>query len=269
MTKKEIQLRHGTFEGEKQWRTVRQVGHIRAGDYKGDPAVNLRLITYNTVDDYGSVWLPGCLEEGIGQRLPQMCRNHDRGIVIGRAIEDTYEENSDGPHMWFRFANFARVPDANEVHSLLEDEILDECSIGFRWGYEWRDPTESDQARWPGVYEIITKAFVSEVSIVVEGAVPGAKAIGMREKPAQRSDKEVDLFKSISENLLSVSRALNELAGERALAVKTAETEPTEDELKVDGPGDDDEEEKEAAIALANQEIEDARAMASAIVRGW
>lgn len=174
-------IQRGRMSYDGLHRSITQGGHVRAVETDGAPGVRLQIIKYNVVDDYGSVWAPGCLIEGLYQRLPQLAWNHDRSQVIGRAVKE-FSDDGEGQQVQFRFANFEKVPLAGQIYSLITDGIVDECSVGFRWEYEYRTPTDEDKERWPGVREVITKAFVSEVSIVMEGAVPEAKVLTVRSR---------------------------------------------------------------------------------------
>lgn len=177
----QLAARTGEMEGDRAFRRI-QNANVRAIQIDGQPGVTLKIVRYNVVDDYGSVWMPGCVLDGLNERLPQMAWSHDRSSIIGRAVPG-FVDDGDGQIVNFRFANLDRVPDANMAHSLVDDEIIDECSVGFRWEYEFHTPNDEELKRWPTALEIITKAFVSEVSLVMEGAVPGAKVLSVRESP--------------------------------------------------------------------------------------
>lgn len=178
----EPHVRHGQMNED---RNVRRMHHaqVRSVQIDGQPGVSLKVIRYGVVDDFGSLWEPGCLIDGLNERLPQLACSHDRSVqtsIIGRAVPG-FVDDGDGQIVNFRFADFSRVPSADIVHSLVQDQIVDECSVGFRYDYDYRTPTDEERDKYPGITEVITRAFVSEVSIVMEGAVPGAKVLAIRE----------------------------------------------------------------------------------------
>lgn len=160
-------------------------GGLRAVEVDGERQLELQIITYNISDDWGSVWLPGCLDEGLAERFPQLARNHDRSDIIGRAFK--FSETGSGPKVTFYLDDFEDVPNARIAYSQVNRGTIDDCSIGFRRQYDWRPPTDEEKEKWPGVKEVISKAFVSEVSVLMEGAVPGAKVLAVRSLQPRRS----------------------------------------------------------------------------------
>ncbi len=165
-------------------------GRIRAEvaevEGKDIPTVTLQMLTYFDVDSYGSLWTPGVLTAGIRKRLPQLAWSHSWSEIIGRALPDTYVDNEIGPQLTFYFNNFDDVPTARRIYSQIKDGTLDECSIGFGWDYIARDPTEDEREQYPGVREVMIEAALDEVSIVLRGAVPNAKVIGVRSREGNR-----------------------------------------------------------------------------------
>ncbi len=150
------------------------------------PSVTLQMLSYFTVDSYGSLWMPGVLTAGIRRRLPQLAWSHNWDEVIGRALPDTYVDNQIGPQLQFYFNNFDDVPLARRIYSQIKDGTLDECSIGFGWDYIARDPTEEERELYPNVREVMIEAELDEVSIVLRGAVPNAKVVGVRSRERSR-----------------------------------------------------------------------------------
>lgn len=170
--------------------------------------ITVRAVAYNVLDDYRSVFAPGCLTASLNRKLPIFCHAHDWQVAIGRGI--SWRDTAAGPEVTARIDTDPRVPVARQVLAQLESGTLKECSIGFS-NAKRRSPTNAEAQRWPGVDEIIISASCDEVSIVALAAVPGAELVSMRSSmskmradlaagrisPAQyrarvRMDKEID-----------------------------------------------------------------------------
>lgn len=160
----------------------RRVLDVRAtDDAKG--IVVARVLTYNVVDDYGSVWLPGCLTRSLNQHLPIFQASHSLGVseTIGRAI--SWQDSAQGPVVTFRLDVHPDVPLARQVYAQLKSGTLTDVSIGFsRVPGGTRMPTSEDRKRWPGVTELFSDVDCYEVSQVPVGAVPGAEVLDVRHR---------------------------------------------------------------------------------------
>lgn len=197
-------------------RTFQNV-EIRAVDGQGPngrPVVELQLIKPGVVDDYGSVWLPDTFDEIVGARIaadpddtPSLCWSHRWDDPIGHGVE--YLPGPDGPRMRFEYDDFDAVPRARQAHAQVQSKTIRDCSVGF-WARERREATADDQARWPGCREVIVKADLDEVSLVLRGAVPGAKVL------SQRSGESTIDFDSFLE--IAKRKAAGELTDEEARA---------------------------------------------------
>ncbi len=171
---------------KREVRTFRNV-EIRATDRKGPngrPVVELRIVKPGVVDDYGTVWLADTFDEAIEGRIakdpddtPSLCWAHRWDDPIGHGIE--YERSADGPVMRFEYDDFDAVPRARQAHAQVQSKTIRDCSVGF-FRLAWREATEEDKKRWPGAREVITKSDLDEVSLVLRGAVPGAKVLSQR-----------------------------------------------------------------------------------------
>jgi HK97 family phage prohead protease len=157
-------------------RIVRNM-EIRAAEVDGAPGVTLHCIRPDVVDDYGSVWMADAFDESLAQRMPTLCWAHDWTEPLGPGVD--YETGDDGPQVRFRFSDFEAVPIARRAHAQVADGTIQDCSVGF-WNAVRRDPTDDEKAKWPGVREVILKAQLDEVSLVLRGAVPGAKVMAVR-----------------------------------------------------------------------------------------
>lgn len=139
--------------------------------------IELRAVTYNRVDDYQSVFAPGCLTEGLRSYLPPIAFGHDWLEPIGRVT--AWRDSADGPILTARLDTSPDVPRGRQVLAQIESGTLTDVSIGFHSAVR-REPTDAERVQFPGVREIITKASLSEVSVVLEGAVPGSRVLSVR-----------------------------------------------------------------------------------------
>lgn len=153
-------------------------GEIRAATIDGKPGVTLRVITPGVVDDYGTVWMPDVFDEALGERGPVLAWSHRWDEPLGPMV-GFRTSATDGPEIDFLFSDFEAVPVARRAHAQVSDGTITDCSVGFMRS-EWRDATDDDRKRWPGAREVITKAALDEVSLVLRGAVPGAKVVSVR-----------------------------------------------------------------------------------------
>lgn len=144
--------------------------------------VTLHAIRPGVVDDYGSVWMADAFDESLARRLPALAWAHDWAQPIGRGID--YATSSDGPAITFAFDDFEDVPAARRAWSQVRSGTITDCSVGFS-RVTRRPPTDDELRRWPGAKEIILKADLDEVSLVLRGAVPGAEVLSVRHGPAQ------------------------------------------------------------------------------------
>lgn len=147
--------------------------------------VTLRAITPNVVDAYGSLWNPRCFDASLERRLPTLLWGHNWQEPIGRAV--SFATSNDGPQIKFRFDDFDSVPRARQGFEQTSSGTLDDVSVGFS-NSRRRRPTSAELDRFPGVLEFIEEADLDEVSLVVVGAVPGAKVLSVRDRrpPAAR-----------------------------------------------------------------------------------
>lgn len=132
---------------------------------------------YGVVDEYGSLWLPGCFNDSMNERMPVICWGHDWTEPVGRAVDW-----SDQPHgliITGQLDDPNDVPRARQAWSQLRSGTLGDLSVGFSHTMR-REPTPDEVQQFPGVREVIESAQLDEVSIVLRGAVPGAQVTGTR-----------------------------------------------------------------------------------------
>lgn len=174
----------------------------------GTPGVVLQTIRPGVVDDYGSVWDGHAFDESLGQRLPTLCWAHDWSDPLGPATG--FDLSDDGPRVSFRFSDFEAVPQARRAHAQVTDGTIQDCSVGF-WVPDGgrRAPTEAEMKQWPGVREVITRAMLDEVSLVLRGAVPGAKVLAVRTASGTVEESLVlDLAKRVTAGEITKEEAL-------------------------------------------------------------
>lgn len=161
------------------------------------PGVTLKTITPNIVDDFGSVFMADAFDASIKARMPVLCWGHDWAEPLGPA-KGTRKADDGAPEIDFEFSDFDAVPMARRAHAQVQDGTILDCSVGFS-DTERRPPSEEEKARWPGCTEVITKASLDEVSLVLRGAVPGAKVVSVRSGQAQVDlEAVVDLARRVA-----------------------------------------------------------------------
>jgi HK97 family phage prohead protease len=143
----------------------------------GTKTITLLTVRYNVLDSYRTVFLPEVFTESLNTQLPGFCWSHDWADIIGRGTE--WADSSEGPIVKMRLDYFSSVPRALQAYDQVKSGTITDCSVGFS-DVEWRPPTKEEEKRWPGVQEIIVRATLDEVSLVLRGAVPGAKVLALR-----------------------------------------------------------------------------------------
>lgn len=176
---------------------------IRAASVDGKPGVTLHAIRPGVVDDYGSLWAADAFDESLATRMPTLCWAHDWSEPLGPAVD--YETSDDGPSIRFTFSDFEAVPMARRAHAQVSDGTIQDCSVGF-WNAQRRDPTDDEKRDHPGIREVIEKAQLDEVSLVLRGAVPGAKVLAVRGAKVA-VDAAVDLARRVQEGEITQAEA--------------------------------------------------------------
>lgn len=176
---------------------------IRATTVGDKPGVTLHAIKPGVVDDYGTLWMPDCFDEGLAQRMPTLCWSHDWSEPLGPATG--YTTGPDGPTIDFAFSDFDAVPMARRAHAQVADGTIQDCSVGFV-GINRRDPTDEEVKAFPGVREVMLEALMDELSLVLRGAVPGAKVLAFRSGKVA-VDAAVDLASRVQAGSITVEDA--------------------------------------------------------------
>jgi hypothetical protein len=151
----------------------------------GPASVTLQLIVPGRADDYGTSWDARSLDKGLEARLPTLCWAHSWDDPIGSGSD--WEGSDGGPRVKFEFDDFDAVPRAKQAYAQLRAKAsggaptIQDCSIGFsRVAGGTLEPTEAQKRDMPGIREHVVEAVAEETSLVIRGAVPGAKVLAVR-----------------------------------------------------------------------------------------
>lgn len=161
----------------REVRSIRSEVRAVPGAPKG--TLGAVILRYGVIDDYGTLFEPGCFTDGLSQRMPRLCNNHDWDDVLGIATE--WEDTKSDLRMTFRFTpGFETIPDLYRAYLELVGGTIDEFSVGFE---RQSDRMDDDPigVGVPGVW--ITKALLYEASKVLAGAVAGTALLSIRSKP--------------------------------------------------------------------------------------
>ena len=227
---------------------------IRAVAEGGEHFIDLQIITPNVVDDYGSVWMEDCFDRSLDERMPTLAWAHDWSEPIGRGVSWS-REPGEGPVVRFRLDDFDAVPTARRAFAQVQSGTIDDCSVGFS-NTARRDPTEAERQQWPGAREVIESADDDEVSLVLRGAVPGAKVVAYRSGERAVTvpiDAVTELARKVNAGELTEEDALT------ALDLLGVDDDQADDE-GADGGG--------AAGALADAALDELEAAADAALDG-
>ena len=227
---------------------------IRAVTEDGQHFIDLQIITPNVVDDYGSVWMEDCFDRSLDERMPTLAWAHDWSEPIGRGVSWS-REPGEGPVVRFRLDDFDAVPTARRAFAQVQSGTIDDCSVGFS-NTQRRDPTGDEVTKWPGVREVIESADDDEVSLVLRGAVPGAKVVAYRSGERAVTvpiDAVTELARRVNAGELTEEDALT------ALDLLGVDDDQADDEGADDGG---------AAGALADAALDELEAAADAALDG-
>lgn len=223
----------------------------------GARAITLHCIRPNVVDDYGSLWNPHCFDESLLLRMPTLCWSHDWSEPLGRGL--SFEPSDEGPQVKFRMDDFDDVPMARRAFSQVRSGTIDDCSVGFS-NVDRRSPTEEEEKQFPGVKEVIEKADLDEVSLVLKGAVPGAKVLATRSVAIRSGMVDEELVVTLAKKV-NAGELTREEAKE-ALVLATVPDEKPEETPEVEQPSETTEETDPPVELMTDAEINDLTATA-------
>lgn len=228
--------------------TRRGIAEVRAAEVNGRPGVTLHAIKPYVVDDYGSLWMPDTFDASLAERMPTLCWAHEWEDPLGPATG--YRTSPEGPEVDFVFSDFDAVPSARRAHAQVSDGTIQDCSVGFS-GAKRRDPSEEEIAKYPGIREVIYEATLDEISLVLRGAVPGAKVLAVR---SARTGEQVDLDAVVAIAAKKAAGEIDQATADEALAMisspgATPPEPPAEEEPEALPELDDAIAEADAALA--------------------
>lgn len=217
-------------------------GEIRAIDPDGtdDGTVEVLAVAYGIVDDYGSLWAPGVFQRSLAERMPTFAFGHSWSDPIGRAIGQ--RDSDEGQWVTMRLDLDEAVPRALQAHAQMKSGTLDDVSVGFS-NVTRREPTDDERRDYPGVLEVIEDADLDEVSVVLRGAVPGAKVMAVR---AANGTVAVDAVVEIAKR--KVAGEITEGEADEALRLLAVDSQEA-----MQQPHDGDEQELPEAITDAEK----------------
>jgi HK97 family phage prohead protease len=163
--------------GERDTRVAATRAEVRmVGDGSSRQFV-ARVLTYDTIDDYGTIWLPGCFDESLQTRMPRIAWAHSWQDPIGHYI-DVAKNDGQVLDLVGQLSSFDDVPRARQAYSQMQDGTIDQFSVGFT-RQKWTN-VDDEAKRAAGAYEEMVKATLDEASPVLVGAVQGTKLLGTR-----------------------------------------------------------------------------------------
>jgi HK97 family phage prohead protease len=201
----------------------RQVGE------DGKRQAEVVVCTYNVVDDYGTVWLPGCWTDGLRRKPPKVVWGHDWLDIIGRTL--SFTDSDKELRLTLQFSDFEAVPRARQAWTQLRDGDVDEFSFSFdreRWeNVDMENPPEGVP---DGARELMSQAFMIEASPVLLGAVPMTRPLAVRAPGSTVVPIAVatDLALRVHAGSLDITDALIELRSAAVEDKPPPEPEPQE-----------------------------------------
>lgn len=128
-------------------------------------------IPWEVLDSYRTDFARGCFDDYLNARLPVMCYQHMKHEPIGRVRE--WNKGARANHFVARFSDFDAVPRARQAFVQIRDGDLTDFSFYYDQATAIPHPNTRGAIRF-------TKARMPEISPVTVGAIPGAKATGVR-----------------------------------------------------------------------------------------
>jgi HK97 family phage prohead protease len=199
------------------------------GDGRNFSAVAVR---YNTIDDYQTVFAPGCFADSLQRRRPTITWGHDWSEPIGRVV--SFEDTPEALIIHARLSDPEAVPRARQAMAQLRDGDIDDVSVGFSID------DSSDTKEEKGVVTFL-RATLNEVACVLRGAVPGAKVLAIRSAPGMVIEAETagQLLAQLKAGSLTLKDALQAVEDS---SIERPPIDPTDEPVEVETPEGDEEE---------------------------
>lgn len=171
-------MNRSTFLSQRATRIVPSV-QVRTIDNKPGRFA-ARVIHYDVVDDYRTLFAPKVFEQSLQARMPRIVWGHDWTDPIGRWTdrEDTpkYLDLIGDLDLDMIMENMPAVPRAHQAYAQLQSGTIDQFSVGFM-------PEDGEEQLIDGVsYFRFTRARLDEVSLVLVGAVPNTELLALRSR---------------------------------------------------------------------------------------
>ena len=199
----------------------------------------IRVCVYNVIDDYGTIWLPGCWTEWLNRKKPKGAWSHDWSDVIGQAID--FRDSAEALDLLVKFSEFDAVPRAKQAWTQLRDGDVDEFSFGFD-RLEWIEIGPEDDLYKEGAREKMVKSRMYEWSPVLVGAVPGTKTLSVRTINAEGTvDKKhaADVLTKLAAGDIDLADALAEIKNASS-SESESETDDSSESDETDNEGSEE-----------------------------
>lgn len=221
--------------------------------------------TYDeTPDSYGDIIKPGAFTETIKKREESghpfpLCFNHDFSQVIGAV--DKIEDTEKGPYIEAHFLDTAL---AQDVRKMLKSGAI----YQFSFAYDvlgWEEPSEAQ--RKAGIWNILTKLEVFEISVVTVPANQNAVATEIKAKTvdgneiaisSEVADKYLNFIKEIQNADISEVKGITaEQIAQGTIEIKAGKRNSKADEEVITSTIDQLEKSINALKSLIDDEPED------------
>lgn len=156
---------------EQRYAPILEVRETESGGHEAD----LRIVTYNVRDSYGTSWNPEVFKRSIDEGPISSVWAHESNRPIG--VVTRAKDSPDHLDAVLEFLDFDSCPDARMAYEAMKKKAYRGVSFGFERRADQNDSEIADTVR-------IMDADLIEVSPVLRAAVPGAKVLAVRSEQA-------------------------------------------------------------------------------------
>lgn len=192
---------------------------------------------HEVVDSYRTDFAHDCFQASFERRLPGMCWMHRMDEPIGRVTSAQVTARAN--ELTAQFSRFESNPLALRAFHHISDGEITDFSFGFIREADEAHPEQRDARR-------ITKARMDEISPVLVGSIPGARAVGVRSEDRYGLDvPDVDTIIRLRDtDLLEVDEARSMLQslpgwGERIVVRSPSSLPPQTESGPIEARGGD------------------------------
>jgi HK97 family phage prohead protease len=198
-----------------------------------------RVCNYGVRDAHGTSWAPGVFNDSLrsqidGEGSIPLVWGHDWNDPVGRAVAWREIERRDandpgGLEVDFELDDFDAVPRAKQAYAQLKSGTMRQFSFAFDRASDEQDPTLRNTVR-------VTRAGVSEFSVVMRGSVPGTKPLAIRsaETDMIEAARAAEILEGFRSGSITLDQAMAELNGETRAAVPQFEFRAIGDGMEPD-----------------------------------